>query len=98
MDAVIVRSGKKIRQLRTVAREALQAVKELERAMSFEVFGRYVVSEEEEEIDMDDVARFLHFARLNHPQQELEIFVIAHSPDRGREENNGGGRTHLQRV
>lgn len=74
----LVRSARTFKRLEQVAREALRAARELERVEQSDLYGRYVV-EEDETLDEDEVLEFLRLARQIYPTQELEIIVIAPS-------------------
>lgn len=80
MTTEIIRSAEKFKRLHRTAREALRAVRDLERVQDDDLFGRYVLDEHEELDDenLDEVAELLHLARQTYPTQRLDIIVMAH--------------------
>jgi hypothetical protein len=64
------------------ARTAVRAVRDLEREMGGDVFGRYVIESGEAISDVEDeIGEFLRHARHLYPDQELTLLVIAKVED-----------------
>jgi hypothetical protein len=77
----LVKAAATISRLQRSAREALRAVRELERTMDADMFGSYVI-EADEELDEDiegEIVDLLRLARETYPTQEIELVVIARS-------------------
>lgn len=79
MPTEVIRSAAKIKRLQSTAREALRAVRELARVQEADLFGRYVLQEQEQIDDetLDEVAELLYLARETYPTQQLEVIVMA---------------------
>jgi len=76
----LVRSAEKLKTLESTARNALRAVRELERVKTADLFGRYDIYAGEKFDDelQDDLAALVKLAMAEYPGRHVEVIVLVH--------------------